>query len=424
MFGVYYKNDHLPGPCILFMDYNGWWAPLRSLYFSNSSQVLVSKHPESCIQEIISYYCPQCLIRYQEEEIKSYRYRCPSCFQCPSCFCNLAVLALNEKECALQCGMCNWNSGDYGLIGGDHIELNMSLAVIERESKNAELFHAVLKSLTQTEISDSHSRVVENVISSPGSSKNKGTFQDMRLHIAGHQGILYDRMAKDKQYYDSLRENTSKLDFSYIGVAESNKYSSLEQRLKQELRQSPLLADQLPIRMRLMTKRTLRCRQDVDMGKLSILVQPSTFPLDGDSSLSQRKKWWIKDSSAIHEIPNVVITKLPKAGELETGQAHIIVQITNPRDHAVDVFIRQYLPSEAVPPATSNGLETLIIKNHPFSFTPQPLKIHAHTDSVQVDDYITPAMFTFVPKFVLHCLTRGPELPVFTRILRRRNFAR
>ena len=71
-YGIYHRMCFIKEPCVLHMDYNAWWAPLSSLYFSSSSQLLCSRHPESCIQEIISHYCPQCLTRYMEEEIKNY----------------------------------------------------------------------------------------------------------------------------------------------------------------------------------------------------------------------------------------------------------------------------------------------------------------------------------------------------------------
>ena len=47
---------------------------------------------------------------------------------------------------------------------------------------------------------------------------------------------------------------------------------------------SVLASNLLPSRVRLKTRRTLRCRRDVEEGKLSILLQPKTLPLEGDSS--------------------------------------------------------------------------------------------------------------------------------------------
>jgi hypothetical protein len=59
----------------------------------------------------------------------------------------------------------------------------------------------------------------------------------------------------------------------------------------------------LPLRVPLRLKRTVRCRRDVNQGRMTILVQPKPGPLEGDSSQKVRGTWWVKDSSAIHEVP-------------------------------------------------------------------------------------------------------------------------
>jgi hypothetical protein len=59
----------------------------------------------------------------------------------------------------------------------------------------------------------------------------------------------------------------------------------------------------LPLRVPLRLKRTIRCRRDVHQGRMTILTQPKPGPLEGDSSQKVRGTWWVKDSSAIHEVP-------------------------------------------------------------------------------------------------------------------------
>jgi hypothetical protein len=104
-----------------------------------------------------------------------------------------------------------------------------------------------------------------------------------------------------------------------------------------------------------MTKRTLRCRSDVENGKMSILVQPKSFPLEGDSSLKiQRGKWWVKDSSAVHEVPAIVVTKLPVFnGFAESSNSRVVertdedfnnysvlhLKVINPKDTDIQIAL-------------------------------------------------------------------------------------
>jgi hypothetical protein len=77
LYGVYagVGKELVRGPVVLHKDYRGWWAPLDNVYYSSSSKVLVSRHPEACVEEIVSYYCPQCMTRYQEDEVLRNQHR-------------------------------------------------------------------------------------------------------------------------------------------------------------------------------------------------------------------------------------------------------------------------------------------------------------------------------------------------------------
>lgn len=142
-------------PCIIYKDYNEIWAQLSHMYWSTSSNCLVSRHPLSCVDEIISHYCPHCLTRYMEDEANLYKSRCHSCFQCPLCE---SVLTLSAKtnitidssststssssatadnsagKLELVCRYCNWKSH----IQGDD-KTDFDVAVIERERMNVGL---------------------------------------------------------------------------------------------------------------------------------------------------------------------------------------------------------------------------------------------------------------------------------------------
>jgi hypothetical protein len=91
-------------------------------------------------------------------------------------------------------------------------------------------------------------------------------------------------------------------------------------------------------RVKLRTKRTIRSRHDVGKGgRMLILVQPKTLPLEGDSSLKVHKgKWWIKDSSAIHELPFASILSLPSCTDVKAGKVcQIVFRFTNYKEQPV-----------------------------------------------------------------------------------------
>jgi hypothetical protein len=99
----------------------------------------------------------------------------------------------------------------------------------------------------------------------------------------------------------------------------------------------PLLDEGKCSGVSLRSKRTIRCRKDVEDGKMSILLQPKNFALEGDSSLKlQRGKWSVKDSSAAYRVPNI------KAVALTDGKLQFTVR--NPTDEPI--FL-QFLPEDS-----------------------------------------------------------------------------
>ena len=424
---LFYKQRELKSPSILFMDYNGWWGPLSSLYFSNSSQMLVSRHPESCIQEIISYYCPQCLTRYMEDEIKSYRYRCPSCFQCPCCFGFLVVTALSSTDCVFQCGMCFWRSDSCGLVGGDKSELEMAITERERNDRRGDAFKDLLTALQSSPLSSQSSRILkppslssEKLVAASEQQQNTQIRQHWRVSDAELQwnktpmtfnpyedSVLYNLMKHEPDLFIDHSDVTE----AYLKLTHSHQFTSIRQRFHQESSQPINTMDLFPIRIKLHSKRTLRCRKDVDDGKLSILVQPKTFPLEGDSSLKQRGKWWVKDASAIHEIPRVVITNIPKlrhtpGSARKEMNAHITLEITNPKDFSLDIIIHQCEISSVVNSDDAaaiiedvnelqldelrsiSNLSKLINKYSPFACDVFSLEINSQKKDIQVIETI------------------------------------
>ncbi|KAL2150507.1 hypothetical protein VTH82DRAFT_7070 [Thermothelomyces myriococcoides] len=90
--------------------------------------------PRCVSEEIITYYCPNCLFEVPSSNLKSEGNRCTrSCFQCPICIGPLAVTSVETKPdpsllaasdntgaphsgpYALTCSYCNWSSTEVGL---------------------------------------------------------------------------------------------------------------------------------------------------------------------------------------------------------------------------------------------------------------------------------------------------------------------
>jgi hypothetical protein len=92
-----------------------------------------------------------------EEEIKAYRYKCPSCFQCPCCFSIAVVVAVSSMECALQCGVCLWRSDQScGIKGGVKSEIEILITEREHARQSQDAFKLILKSLQNKASSASH----------------------------------------------------------------------------------------------------------------------------------------------------------------------------------------------------------------------------------------------------------------------------
>lgn len=115
---------------------------------------------------------------------------------------------------------------------------------------------------------------------------------------------------------------------------------TLHQRLQQQLSTPYANAHLLPVRVTLRHKLTRRCRkvrcvcaayfelwkaddamvlvlltkilQDKDAEKMSILSQPKSLPMEGDSSLlKDAGRWFYKNSAAVGICPRIVVTQLP-----------------------------------------------------------------------------------------------------------------
>ena len=318
-------------PRVLYSDCNDLWYPLSELYWSSSSSLLVSRHPMSSVEEIISMYCPQCLTRFTEDDAASYQNRCPACFECPVCTNTLVVASVSSGKVALACSSCFYRSDCCGLVGSDKQEIDSSIIEHERENSSIGAFATLLTQLQ----SFAGGRVV-------GQSEHPPLAPDVGSHKAPLL-LQHDLPLSDADLLDASQRSRTIW-----------------------RRDSFLLSHTVPPRVRMRSKRTLRCRLDVEQSKMSIIVQPKTFPLEGDSSLKiQRGKWWVKDSSAIHVVPRIVITALPNMDLLVKGEtAFLQLEMSNPQDSPVVVALTCFLSkSTLLPnmPPQKDGSEELCV---------------------------------------------------------------
>ena len=311
-FAIYQERVTLNHPCVLYRDYKGFWSPLSALFWSTSSQLLVSWHPFSCVEDIISQYCPQCLSRYMEEEVRTSLNRCPSCFQCPCCSGILHRSSDGAGVTNFTCSGCSWRH----TLGNDN-----------GSSSTDDYFNKILQSLR-----DEESGCL--LTKAPTTPANLGT----RWKMSDLENSLLSKCTSN---------NNDKKEFCEAEVSESSLATSdcmlttLNQRLNFPGTQPSMMTGLKPIGMALRSKKTVRCRKDVEEGKMSILVQPKLFPLEGDSSQKlQRGKWFVKDSSAVHEVPSISITKLPDSKSIAEKESSLLhITITNPKDSKLRIWI-------------------------------------------------------------------------------------
>lgn len=360
MTGYCYLKEEIDEPCVLFKDYNGVYAPLVSLYWSTSSKVLASRHPVSCIEEIVSYFCPQCMTRYVEIDALQHKMRCPVCQQCPVC---AGVLLQSHSSTAestsLRCSSCHW------------IHTSESSKYEQIEQFQTPQYQKILRFLTDKAKKGASEITIEEdrtEISEYLAKKHKGTFF---VNIESDEGV------------------------------DAADYTNNIQRMRCNENATLLSSSLTPCGVRLRTKRLVRCRKDVQENKMSILVQPKPAPLEGDSSMKiSRGKWWIKDSSAPHFVPSIVLTKLPTFSELATkGYANLEIFMSNSRD--VEVAIELF--------SNAGATRTEEMSMPPFDFSVCGLEASRYSSMFSENDVEMKSLSVSTSEHPEATLTEGGE---------------
>lgn len=117
------------------------YRPLSHWFYSPDLKKIIPRHPSCTVEEIESYYCPQCLENFPSSEAMLYRNRCPrlECLVCPCCKSVLTtVISLlkgkgNEAQTFLSCGHCFWDSVESNYYAKDGASLLMFIMDAERD---------------------------------------------------------------------------------------------------------------------------------------------------------------------------------------------------------------------------------------------------------------------------------------------------
>ncbi|KAF5661923.1 putative dynactin arp1 p62 subunit RO-2 [Fusarium heterosporum] len=170
--------------------------PLEYLLYCEDCQQI--RCPRCVNEEVVTYYCPNCLFEVPSSNLRSEGNRCTrSCYQCPVCIGPLQVMALAPTDVsqlgtdpsshhggpyALYCQYCNWTSTEIGIDferpSGIHSQLSKvnnggDLKLTTREFKerrkenpeepapadsdvDTDLQYANLKSFYQTQLADTN----------------------------------------------------------------------------------------------------------------------------------------------------------------------------------------------------------------------------------------------------------------------------
>lgn len=267
----------MPAYEILLSSDRGFWTPQSKLYFSQSSRILVSRHPLEVVEEILYTYCPQCFSRFSEDDAIEAGNTCLSCKQCPQCD---------------------------GIIQATGTELICSSCRLQLPS-------------TSEKMIPPHQEPFDALLAQYQSLCKK------KMPVSRHneQDDSHWKMADLER---KIADNEARIGSAFVDYLVEQRRTVLDQSSNVVLARG----------VRLRSKRTVRCRKDLEEGKLNILIQPKPYPLDGDSSMKlQTGDWWVKDSSAIHLLPLVTIVCCPSISDLDSDQwKYISLKFRNPKD--------------------------------------------------------------------------------------------
>ncbi|KAG0264488.1 hypothetical protein BG011_006652 [Mortierella polycephala] len=304
---------------------------LSRLYFCDSCDEI--RCPKCTQDEIVCYYCPNCLFDVPTASVKSEKHKCSrNCFECPICQNTLSVVSEDPDAAMftagtpaagqyhLYCNMCQWNSHEIGMV----FEKPTGLAVQLQKSEDS------LPDVKEFERLKDHLEKYFRVHSlKPGlpssllSSIQSGTLQSLRyVSSSSHKAQQNDDIA---HYTPAVQvmEDTENLE-KLMSVVSLNETTTMKQRLKQLQSQSYSTQRLQPQRIHLRIKKSRRCRSC-----RHIIVKPE--------QKAQATGFKI-NLIALNQLPNITIGSIQPM--IVQTMSRVILRFTNPRHEEAHVSVQ------------------------------------------------------------------------------------
>ncbi|CAO3568907.1 unnamed protein product [Mortierella alpina] len=304
---------------------------LSRLYFCDSCDEI--RCPKCTQDEIVCYYCPNCLFDVPTASVKSEKHKCSrNCFECPICQNTLSVVsedpdatmfqagASTAGQYHLSCNMCQWNSQEIGMTFEKPTGLAAQLLKTEDSLPDVKEFERLKDHLEK--YFRAHS-LKPGLPSSLLTSIQSGTLQSLRyVSSSSHKAQQSDDIAHYTpavQVMDDT-ENLEKL-MSVVSMSET---TSMGQRLKQLQSQTYTPQRLQPQRIHLRIKKSRRCRSC-----RHILVKPE--------QKAQATGFKI-NLIALNQLPNITIASIQPM--IVQTVSRVILRFTNPRHEEARVSVQ------------------------------------------------------------------------------------
>ncbi|KAI9340673.1 dynactin p62 family-domain-containing protein [Zopfochytrium polystomum] len=351
--------------------------PIQRLYFCDHCNNLKCMH---CVQEeIVCYYCPNCLFEVPSASVKAEKNRCArNCFECPICCNTLSVVSVVDQVTTpatsgvhyLSCGVCRWSSLEIDLKFDRPTGLAMQLQKSEDDRDDVREFDKLRDYYERMARAHYPMSSVGSLLRSTGSINlpssllsGLSSLSSMSSRSASLHGIN-SKSQTLPDYEPEILPKESTLDdieqFKYLMIDDA---TSLKQRINQVDDQPKFRHDLRPQRVQLRTKRSKRCRRCEH-----ILVKPE--------QKAQIPKFKIQ-LSAIKCIPTITIAQ-PLPGSLLTDHPfELHLRFSNPLDQEISIEISraQYSPEKPC-------LENVDVVIPASSFTVPPFNEFSEDDVV------------------------------------------
>ncbi|KAG9290787.1 hypothetical protein G9A89_011750 [Geosiphon pyriformis] len=309
---------------------------ITKLYFCEDCHQI--RCPRCVQEEIVCYYCPNCLFEVPTASVKSERNRCArNCFQCPICQNTLSVVASTEPPLAspvtstpqpvvaqtggapfyLFCSVCRWDSQEIGMTFEKATGLALQLQKTEDDRADVKEFDHLKEHFEKhLRMNAPSTTLPTQLLSIPGMSSFSSRY--------GGTGLAHaQQKSDDVNPYDAVVnvKDDEKLLDDLIHLDNVNLISTFSQRTNQ-LSDQPYRVEKLqPQRIHLRTKRVKRCRSC-----RHILIKPE--------QKAQATKFKIK-LVALNYIPKITVAKLPPLILQQTVQ--VVLKFSNP--HLDDIIV-------------------------------------------------------------------------------------